>query len=63
MPPWLDLRQQSPSEGTRSDARHRRSKWKPGNYVRRCHECDERFRGDGQAQTCADCAYAMETTA
>lgn len=44
----------------KNDARSGRGSWKPGNYVRRCHTCDERFRGDGQAYTCADCAYGQE---
>lgn len=46
----------------KNDDRPGRGKWKPGHYVRRCHQCDERFRGDGQALTCADCAYPAGAT-
>lgn len=50
-----------PTDEIKRDTRLGRGRWKPGHYVRRCHTCDERFRGDGQATECADCAYAMET--
>lgn len=39
------------------DARPGLGRWKPGAHVRRCHTCDEPFVGDGQAFSCADCAY------
>lgn len=39
------------------DARPGLGRWKPGTHVRRCHACDEPFVGDGQAFSCADCAY------
>lgn len=48
-----------PADGIKRDYRVGRGRWKPGHYVRRCHACDERFRGDGQATECGDCAYAL----
>lgn len=43
--------------GIKRDAREARGSWKPGNHIRRCRGCDERFVGDVAAVTCADCAY------
>lgn len=31
--------------------------WRAGPHVRRCKTCDQRFAGQPQATTCADCAY------
>lgn len=47
----------------KEDTRPHRGAWAPGNYQRRCFECNELFIGGKRATMCADCAYAeLEST-
>jgi len=34
-----------------------RGAWAPGNYIRKCIMCGDKFMGDKRAFSCADCAY------
>ena len=39
------------------DKRPKKKFWAPGNYGRRCQECNNEFIGDKRAAMCSDCAY------
>ena len=41
----------------KDDAREAKGGWTPGNHIRRCSQCDERFRGGRLASLCGECAY------
>lgn len=40
-----------------SDRRPPRHGWAAGQYMNKCHSCEQPFIGDKRAVQCADCAY------
>lgn len=55
----IAISQQRPpiAESGKTDSRPKLYGWKPGRFLLRCPDCDEKYQGDRKSWMCADCAY------